>query len=354
MRIGAIFPKYIRSSDMKAKKFLSVLMALALVFASVAILASCGEKKPTTATVTFDPYYWMEDDDNFEVSNEDDLELERDVEIGSKVGSLPKPKAEGYTFGGWYAEDDEDFEEKYKSTTKIEEDITLVAKWTKDGADSTDTGTSGGDTPTTPTCSHTYGPPTHEEATCTKGGYDEFRCMKCYELKRVYYDDEPALGHQWGSWTDVAMGRNRTCKRCNEEETETYKNITSTSIDGAITMDGEWYGTNGTGPLVNGKWDDEHKATIATKSGACGLIIKLKPNVKADKFYVAGTGSTGYTVLVTYEGESDPVSIGMGSLGSIMAFDLDNTRNISEIRIDIENGTGGVDTWQEVALAVKE
>lgn len=57
MRIGAIFPKYIRSSDMKAKKFLSVLMALALVFASVAILASCGEKKPTTATVTFDPYY---------------------------------------------------------------------------------------------------------------------------------------------------------------------------------------------------------------------------------------------------------------------------------------------------------
>lgn len=178
--------------------------------------------------------------------------------------------------------------------------------------------------------------------------------MKCYELKRVYYDDEPALGHQWGSWTDVAMGRNRTCKRCNEEETETYKNITSTSIDGAITMDGEWYGTNGTGPLVNGKWDDEHKATIATKSGACGLIIKLKPNVKADKFYVAGTGSTGYTVLVTYEGESDPVSIGMGSLGSIMAFDLDNTRNISEIRIDIENGTGGVDTWQEVALAVKE
>lgn len=59
-------------------------------------------------------------------------------------------------------------------------------------------------------------------------------------------------------------------------------------------------------------------------------------------------------MLVTYEGESDPVSIGMGSLGSIMAFDLDNTRNISEIRIDIENGTGGVDTWQEVALAVKE
>lgn len=101
---------------------------LCLVFI---MLASCGVKKDDRVTVTFDPYYNMGDD--FKVTNAKKLELEIKVEKGGKIGKLPKPTADGYTFVGWYAEEDEEFAEKYKSTTKVEADITLVAKWVVGG-----------------------------------------------------------------------------------------------------------------------------------------------------------------------------------------------------------------------------
>ncbi|MGM9666325.1 MAG: leucine-rich repeat domain-containing protein [Eubacteriales bacterium] len=160
--------------------------------------------------------------------------------------------------------------------------------------------------------------------------------------------------HIWTGWTmnsEINLSFERSCISCNKVETRQYDNITSSSLDGAIEMEGSWYGTNGTGVLVNGNWNDEHAASISTKTGAAALIIKVNAGVKADAFLVVGEGATVYTVNVKYEGESDATNVGVAPLGTIMVFELDSTKNISEIRIEIENGTGGVDTWQEIALA---
>lgn len=352
MRTGAIFPKYIRSSEMKAKKFLSVLMALALVFASVAILASCGEKKPTTAKVTFDPYYWMEDDDDFEVSNEDDLDLERDVEIGAKVGSLPKPKADGYTFGGWYAEDDEDFEEKYKSTTKVEEDITLVAKWTKDGG-TEDTGGGGG---SVSTCDHVW-TWNYEDPTCEQPSIRWRQCALCGEREEEVVTGssaKPALGHNYGTWTDIPLGRTRKCSRCSKEDTQNYNNITSTSLEKSIELVGEFYSTNGVGPLTNGNWTESMFSTITTKSSSEAIVLYVKSGIKADMFYIATEGPGAYVIKVRYEGEDDYRDGVLGSFGNISAFDLDNTKNLEEIRVEITSMTDGSSGIIEVAIAVRD
>lgn len=49
------------------------------------------------------------------------------VKSGSKLSDIETPKKDGYVFEGWYLDGEE-----FDINTKIEEDITLVAKWTKD------------------------------------------------------------------------------------------------------------------------------------------------------------------------------------------------------------------------------
>lgn len=92
------------------------------------LLVSCGgkEEEKNTVTLTFDP---VGDNEYVVVKNEDDLELELEVTKGEKIGKLTKPQADGWYFAGWYAEDDTEFTKEYKSTTKPDADVNLVARW---------------------------------------------------------------------------------------------------------------------------------------------------------------------------------------------------------------------------------
>ena len=75
-------------------------------------------------TVTFDPKggTFPEGTENFRLVEKNDV-------LGS---NLPKPTKPGYIFGGWFAEYDTEFEDKYGSTSRIVFDVKLVAKWNID------------------------------------------------------------------------------------------------------------------------------------------------------------------------------------------------------------------------------
>ena len=64
----------------------------------------------------------------------------------------------------------------------------------------------------TPTCTHNWVAQSTKAATCTEGGYTEYECSKCGETKQD--DVTAALGHNYGSWTEVTAA---TCLTAGEE-----------------------------------------------------------------------------------------------------------------------------------------
>lgn len=77
------------------------------------------------------------------------------VKSGSKLSDIETPKKDGYVFEGWFLDGEE-----FDINTKIEEDITLVAKWSKESYNTEDTNDEGEDDTTTTT--------TTNEVTTTK------------------------------------------------------------------------------------------------------------------------------------------------------------------------------------------
>ena len=96
-------------------------------------------------------------------------------------------------------------------------------------------GTAGTTTYTTTltVCSHTYAETDRLDATCTEAGTIEYTCSKCGDK---YYDDIPALGHDYGAWTSNNNGtHSKTCRRtgCGDVVTEDCSYTSTTS--GATT-----------------------------------------------------------------------------------------------------------------------
>lgn len=60
--------------------------------------------------------------------NETDKVKIYNVRNGKKLEELENPNMEGYAFAGWYYLDSKD---EFDFSTKITEDITIVAKWAK-------------------------------------------------------------------------------------------------------------------------------------------------------------------------------------------------------------------------------
>ena len=96
-------------------------------------------------------------------------------------------------------------------------------------------GTAGTTTYTTTltVCSHTYAETDRLDATCTEAGTIEYTCSKC---GGKYYDDIPALGHDYGAFTSNNNGtHSKTCRRtgCGDVVTEDCSYTSTTS--GATT-----------------------------------------------------------------------------------------------------------------------
>ena len=111
---------------MKKKRFIKLAGATTLAaLAGLSLVACGGDDKDTVYTVKLnsnDP----DTSDNISVTTYDDME----VKEGSTI-NLPTLTYEGYTFGGWYS--DVDLNNEFTKTTKVESDLTLYAKWTKNG-----------------------------------------------------------------------------------------------------------------------------------------------------------------------------------------------------------------------------
>lgn len=115
---------------MKKRKFLKVASASTLAALAGLSLVACGSDDSNTYTVKLDSND-PDTSDSISVTTYDDME----VEEGSTI-NLPTLTYEGYTFGGWYS--DVDFTNEFTSSDKVESDLTLYAKWTKNSSDSSD------------------------------------------------------------------------------------------------------------------------------------------------------------------------------------------------------------------------
>lgn len=109
------------------------LVVLAII-ACIAVTGCSCERQAKTYTVTFD-------------SNGGSTVAAQTIKEGEKVEIPSDPTKEGYTFDGWYIDED-----KYDFSKEVNKDLTLTAKWAEDGDACTKT-CSTGYTLDTKTCS---------------------------------------------------------------------------------------------------------------------------------------------------------------------------------------------------------
>ena len=114
---------------MNKQRKIKFIVAGSLAAVAGLALTSCGgskSSKTTNYTVSFD----VNDPDTTDSITLDAIEAVT-VKKGATV-TLTDLTYEGYTFGGWYT--DSALTKKFTSTTAVESDLTLYAKWTKNAA----------------------------------------------------------------------------------------------------------------------------------------------------------------------------------------------------------------------------
>ncbi len=309
------------------KNTIRILMCLALALTMIFGLIACG---PKTATVTFDYSEWEDAE-----CDED----ERVVEIGAKIGTLPKPTLEGYKFKGWYTEEEYDALMSGESATKVktslivEDDITLYAHFesTSSGGDDSSGGgsdSSGGGV------SYNCGAGIHKwqyaytDPTCEAAGTQTSVCELCSmrEIDPLYstLPANKALGHQWvpdgedgDGWTTVALGKKRACLRegCGKTDSISFTNLTGTAT---FSSDGAFYGgANKINLLTDGDWGDGNggeDCASPNNTGAFSFTIEFQYATDVDQIAISvcgvgnGTGEPlydGYEIYLWYADGTD-------------------------------------------------
>lgn len=103
----------------------SLLVLLALLLALMCVFVSCGDDDESSSESESEEVYYVV---SFNLGYEGATPIEdKEVLEGDRIGKLPTPARDGYTFDGWKTEDGT----TVKSTTRVEEDMTLVAQWTE-------------------------------------------------------------------------------------------------------------------------------------------------------------------------------------------------------------------------------
>ncbi|MBO5375203.1 MAG: InlB B-repeat-containing protein [Clostridia bacterium] len=354
-----------------------MLLALVFIFGGVVACGKDEEEGGGTVLITFDysEYEGVEWDEDF------DEEME--VEAGEKIGDLPAPKLEGYTFKGWY-EDVEDSTTKLKKTTKPTEDATYYALFVAktEGGDS-----SGGNSANCAQGLHQYAYE-YTTPTCDAAGTQTMKCSACgYTEIDPLYSTLPAnkaLGHKWAEdgaldqegWTVIPLAKKRACLRegCTEVELETFTDITGKST---VTTTGGFYGGLKADVLIDGKWGDGRSTQeggdpcLSSSNGsAWSVTFSFENATDVDQivFSVEGKGNgsgkpviDGYEVRLLYSGatdyEEEPIRSGYFATGEWgrengHCIDLSNIdKAIMGIKVDILAGAYGTDYFYEVAVA---
>ncbi len=359
------------------KNTIRILMCIALALTMILGLIACS---PKTATVTFDYSEW------------DDAECDEDervLEVGAKIGKLPKATLDGYKFKGWYTEEEYELvstgedAEKVKTTLIVEEDITLYAYFEKVVTDDDSSG--GGSTqPGGFDCAkgvHNWATAT-TEPTCTKAGTKVEECQICHKSNTdaVYASMNPALGHQWvadgavddGGWTYVALARKRECHRegCDEAEVKELQNITARAQVNVTLSNGGWPGASEwASNLTDGKWDTGPNGKGCTPKGGdvtIDLIFAQPTEIDQIAMSVYGFGEDGYTskyeVFIWYMNEDTfretPTATGAflrttGDKDGAVCIDrTQDSELVQGIRIVCKGCKNGEEMFREVTVAI--
>ena len=281
---------------------------------------------------------------------EDEALYEVEVEKGGRLNGLPTPLHENpaMLFDGWYK--DAAFTVLVSRSDKYDANTTLYACWIErmictDG-----------------TYDHLYSSwDTDTMPTCTKPGTVARYCNFC-NAKEVRSGD-PAKGHQFSSWAETFMARERTCTRlgCGEKEIESFDDVTmqvlgsvpTRQIEGSISA---FFGVPLTN-LVNGKWNDnsDNGGVLAPNgSGTAHVIFNFVEATALDRIYFKGDGTVNMNIYVQYEGEEDFTFIGLcggTSEKENTPFKTpDPTKKIVKVKLQEEDPRRGESLWQEVAF----
>ena len=267
-----------------------------------------------TATVTFDTSDYPDADCD---------EQSREITIGFKIGKLPTPTLDGYTFKGWYIHanencTEEEFKadilgngEKVKSTFVVNEDITLCAYFVKDldsssSEDYSSSEDSSSSEETIPVCSdgtqnHYWNTPQTTVPTCEANGTKSQSCSLCGYIvyDSVYESQNLALEHKWSKWIVAPMEKKRECERegCGKTEQQKLKDITPyttvtvTSDAGGWPSLPEWPSI-----LTDGVW--EGKPNAMPKSGSpltITILFNTPSEIDQIAMAVQGFGEDGYS-----------------------------------------------------------
>ncbi|MBR2444095.1 MAG: InlB B-repeat-containing protein [Clostridia bacterium] len=298
-----------------------------------------------TVEFDFDGGHIIEVDEDGEEVEVDELIL--DVEYNDRVGTLPKPEREGYSFDGWFFENKNGSREQLRATTVMKEmqAIVAVAKWTEipkcnDG-----------------TYNHIWGgwDDTYQMATCTQDGVSARYCTICQSKETSI--QTPATGHSYSAWIDnfdpSVMGSERTCSACSYVDKDQFRNVMSSAMGGEnVVIDGQAFGTGNAGCVTNGTWGDEWKTTFQANGSSLTLTFDFQKATYADFLVIQTTGAgVGFSIYYLEEGATDYTLLTKSGSPGLVKFELG--KKIEGIKIQENSSSQGMLGWQEVALLVR-
>ncbi|MBO5287419.1 MAG: hypothetical protein J6B34_04765, partial [Clostridia bacterium] len=187
------------------------------------------------------------------------------------------------------------------------------------------------------------------------------------------------LGHKWSQWSELGvMQRLRSCERtgCSATETQKFKNITfdagvlPDNPAQAVSSDGSTMSIAGAGKIgavLDGNWENTNATTFCgnSPSGTVVITVTLATATAMDRIYVKGYGAgSAFIIKAQYEGEAEPIRVGNGNFITfaenekdineiaISFAEVDNTKKITKVIVEMNSPSYGQDYWQEIGFAV--
>lgn len=158
---------------------------------------------------------------------------------------------------------------------------------------------------------------TYFEQSCVSASGRTFVCGDCGETI-TEYDDNEALGHDFGDWYDVTVAdcgndgfRDKDCSRCDVKYSETL-NATEREIE-CVTG----YATGEHAEYTEGVYSSDDEYVVRTKYDECKVCghqkniveIPAKYDANATEGFVFEKGANGVYYLVGYNGEATELVI---------------------------------------------
>jgi hypothetical protein len=293
-------------------------------------------------------------------------EDEKTVIIGLPIGTLPIPTLDGWTFKGWYTQEEinkiyaGETGTRVKTTFVIEGDITLYPYFIEDAQSES--------SETIPPCvdgarNHSWSSPTMIEANCTSAGKKSQACNICgaVQYDNGYESLNPALGHDYGEWKAIPLKLERECERegCGEKETQILEDITSNAT---VTVDGDHWGYSS--GLTDGVWEGMLTAVSPKGTGPFTITILFNEPTIVDQFALSVSSQSLFKVYYWYEDEatfrdeyedSGAFIRTTNTKETALCLSLMDKSALNGIKIVVATPTNGQDYFYELAVGkIKE